>query len=168
MKTLSLFFTYLTLVATAFASDNSGETSGLLLSLRFPTNVFVSGQSIEMTAVLQNTTTNSMAVPFVRNNSLDLFVLDQNKEPLIATNRLVWHTYSGPSSVLLSAGKQTTYHYQLDDIFALGTPGEYYVYAKTVKFRGPWEKLSTIQSETFKITIVAPSSSASKINKTQQ
>jgi hypothetical protein len=121
-----------------------------------------------MTVLLRNTTTNSVTVPFVRNNSMDIFVLNQNREPLSATNRALWLTYSGPSSIAVPARRQITYLYRLNEIFDLRTPGKYYIYARGAKFRGPWERLGVIQSGIAEITVAAlPNSAPNQEKKTQ-
>ena len=153
---LPLALACLALVRTTFPAEVPRDILGLRLSLQFSTNVFVSGTPIHTAVVFENTTTNPTAVPFANPSSVELFVLNQNKEPLFATNRAIWHTYSGVSSVLLPAKGRREYHYELNNIFDMGMLGRYYVYAKAAKYRGPWQKLPQVQSATNEIMIVAP------------
>jgi hypothetical protein len=154
MKNFSLIVAFLALARATFAADAPGENSGLKLSLRFPTNIFMCGTPIHMTAVLENTTTNSMTIPFVRNSAVEIIILDPRKELLSPTNRSIWHSVSGPSSVMLPAKDRREFQFDLTDIFDLSFPGKYCLQARGVRFRGPWEKLPPVESAINEITIV--------------
>jgi hypothetical protein len=121
------------------------------MSVRLPTNALASGQPINLTVILRNTTTNEITLPGAGTITFDLFVLNSNRQPLAATNRSIWLAYSGPSHTLLPGRSQTSYHFRLDNIFDLGNPGRYYLYAKRQKF--DWAGVPEVISGTAEIAI---------------
>ena len=156
MKSHLFTLALLAAVPIAFSAEIEGATQRLALCLQFPTNAFVAGQPVPATVVLQNGTTNAMPVPFASRSSIQLFILNQRKEPLSPTNTSIWHTYSGPSSVLLPGKVRKEFCYDLRTIFDLGAPGKYYAFATAVRFRGHWEKLPQLRSATNEFLVLAP------------
>ena len=134
--------------------------SGLQVSIRFSTNVFISGHPIDATVILRNTTTNRVILPTSGPWTIDFFVLNSHKESLKATDRSKWYMSLGMANLSLTSRRQLSYGFNLNDIFDLKTPGKYYVSAKRLKDK--WGELPEVKSDIAEITIVAPQDSASK------
>ncbi len=140
--------------AATRASEYPGEIhEGVRLSASLPTNTFASGEPITITVLVQNTTTNSVRVPFARSASIDLVVLNEKQQALTATNRSIWHTYGGPTAITLPPKATRKYEYRLDQIFDLASPWKYHSYAKPTPFKGGWDKLSMLRTGSAPISI---------------
>lgn len=127
--------------------------SGFQLSLRFSTNTFTAGQTIEATVLLRNVTTNTLIVLGPHPAFIEFKVVDERNNVVQPVSRLV--SVSGPVRLALPSHRQLAYQLQLNQMFNLG-PGKYAVCAERRVDNELGETIGQVLSARAAITILGP------------